>query len=456
MFEDIRESESYKNAHPENISVTAKSITDAQAEYMAKLKDLGKTEQEVMDTHKSVGFEYEFAGYSWQEGESNEPPDSHTTIAKSGKHSQLFDTPFSLETDSGQTLELVTPPLLVDTKNEEGNWKDITKNIYQVYKRTATELMASQLDKSLSSSDKELNSRIGGDWQIDKQFGNQMIWDENSKHQNETYSQMNIGMSYDELELVGSEEEGGEETGAADSLLKQLKAELDEVLEEELADAFESQYGEDDWEKPVNKLYNEVSKSFPHISRGLSNILAIPSVLHRQTSSTGSTKLLHTSIKEVDGFWLKYSPVALLKENLTKEARGELSRFMGDIEEQLKYKIIYTLGSVIDELGVALPKSQDVNGIKKGWFEKSNSELVAMFNHFKELGNDEIDLSGVIEAYIKAGHKFGDESFSGEAAGLGVRKDTFRKIAHPTGKKNYLVELRNDVVIEEYLDSMFT
>ena len=63
----------------------------------------------------SVGFEHEFA-----KGVADNPFENltHVKLGESGEFTHYFNRPFSLETDSGNKLELVSPPLLIEANSD--------------------------------------------------------------------------------------------------------------------------------------------------------------------------------------------------------------------------------------------------------------------------------------------------------------------------------------------------
>ena len=191
-----REIERCENAaHGVDVSNT-REITLAQEKYQKLLFEKMGTGQ-IMDTHRSVGFEYEFATYEVLNKAIK--IDSHNELGHSKPISPLFNIPFKLETDSDDELEVVTPPLLIANDENTIN-KGAAKILYSYYKESAKNLRDKNEGKVVSTL-KMADEGFGHDWEFSGKARSLIISADRQKHrdgEDKIYSQMNISLTPEE------------------------------------------------------------------------------------------------------------------------------------------------------------------------------------------------------------------------------------------------------------------
>lgn len=168
-----------------------KIIIDSQKIYQNWIISL-LSKQEIMDSHRSIGLEYEFATFNG--GDLS----SHEILAKSEILSNLFNLPFILETDSGNELELGTPPLLVEDINGKPNVISINR-IHNIFKNVLQIIRDDHKDKLINTIPLE-NYGLGGNWTWEEKSDVLSMTDRNKHLDSDKmiYSQLNISLTPEE------------------------------------------------------------------------------------------------------------------------------------------------------------------------------------------------------------------------------------------------------------------
>lgn len=295
-----------------------KNYLKAQADYQNYLNQT-KTESEIMKTHKSVGFEYEFANYTNGNADSEELS-SHIVLGASGDFSSLFPIPFELETDSGKVLEVGMPPLLVSNKPEDGNPdKAGIKAVYEKMRGTMRTIREATQGRNMSALiDYIQEIGLGESWVKNKVIDEhtdliisdrQGLAEKFKNSEDGIYSQMNISMNAEEsaaaIELMMEDDEAliaaekNETRGSAE------KGVLGRVAKE------------------LNKLLNPLATNkagqiaVVHIAKAMANILAIPALkAKREAIEIAAPYELDSIVKELYGIWVKDSLQNILSTSI--------------------------------------------------------------------------------------------------------------------------------------------
>ncbi len=432
----------YKKAHGEDVKNT-KEITDAQRTYQNWLS--GKIGSEkIMDTHRSVGFEYEFATYSIpKEGLEI---DSHKEIGHSRQLSSLFSTPFKLETDSDNEIEIVTPPLIIADIDGEIN-KEAADNIYTFYKDSAIDLRDDNLGKKIKTINL-VDKGFGNVWKFDKAAGDLAISAGREKHadsDDQIYSQMNISLTPGEIsdfmdaQSLDWADDRDAETLEGTDLFSNAYFRILNLLEEGSPGADEV--------RTLNVL----------ISRALSNILALPSIiLNQEYRDKGLLDSKHSAVKETFGIWVKDTIQSILcyfeaedgqTNKIVKEAVGSnVDGILEILEQELltDQNIAFPRADITEEGGDKL--QAEINKRNSDFADQVKTEARASITKIiRALEGD--------DPLFDYDTKFLDESFQDDDAGYGVRKDTYVEIPSGEDRSLHLAEIRGDETVEKFLQT---
>lgn len=331
--------------------ISAAQFIESQEKYQNKLLE-NYSKKQIMASHRSVGFEYEFAGHTKKDAEA------HISLATSDKHSQLFGLKFELETDSGEVVEIGMPPFIVPNL-PNGN---LDKTEIKAIHAKMEEAMAG-VEKKLQNGDvMELDEFIdllrregmGKGWTVSddsKKLNNIRIVKAPPKLSDGIYPQMNISMNGDEsAELIlGIEERYRHEMNFAE------KGVLGETYREINSEAV----------KFLGKeLENEPLPShFVHLNKALASAVAIPSILFKNSIPKNDKHDISSAVKELSSVWVKdYLPNVLAT---TSASPGELN----DLKDFAKQHALPVVKAKLDGLlkeycqnGYAHPeKTQHIN-----------------------------------------------------------------------------------------------
>jgi hypothetical protein len=325
---------------------------------------------EIMNVHRSAGYEYEFGRfYDPERPEVTTEPEllrSHVTLALSPVFSGLFEgraAHFRLETDSRNCLELVTPPFLSLVCGDTGA---VLLGIHKLFAETTVQLgyalqakrrpVQEQSDsESEDSSEKKapvkekdpgvpIFEQLGlfgaqicdGTWNwvaeepVTKNF---CFAYGGAKHGTKAYGQANISMTPEEIILTAAllPEWNGEESssGVTTAITKSVPTKLSEDICSLM------------WGTVENKEDQRLRGAVNLYARATSNVVALPSILYRQTSGERPEEgNLATEIKETLLLWVKDFPHTVIADCLfdTESAGG----FIGAVKqtEDLAWQLI--------------------------------------------------------------------------------------------------------------------
>lgn len=265
-----------------------------------------------MDDLKSIGYEFEFASFALPNGvySDKEIIPSHQLMAKSAVGGNYFGLSWRLESDSKNTLELVSPPF-VFSKDELGQTKsnDVKRELETEAGNLATKI--DQKKGTLRNTAAYLSKTgIGFGWNVESKYGKYRIL-KNKKSGGDVYSQRNESLHPHEIGKLLDDKFNDHEkhypasespavaidpTNVSLLVRKYFVAALPKDIEHQ----------------------ESVKQAISVFSRYASNVLAIPSFRHRQV--TGERKdTMATEIKETLGVWVKTDPLNVLKHLLKNE-----------------------------------------------------------------------------------------------------------------------------------------
>ncbi|WP_340067229.1 DUF4157 domain-containing protein [Ascidiimonas aurantiaca] len=303
-----------------------------------------------MDDLKSIGFEFEFASFTGPDGvyTANEIIPSHQLMAQSAIGGNYFGLSWRLESDSKNTLELVSPPF-VFSRNKQGETKSYAIR-RELEKETGTlAITASQHSYTLLQTAGALSqAHIGFGWKVNPDYQNFLVT--TNKKSGGVYSQQNVSLYPEEIGSMLEEKFRGEDkleppavslaaatypTNVARLVRKHFLA----VLPEEPAPA------------------EAVQQAIAVFSRYASNVLAIPSLRHRQDNDERKDNMA-TQVKETLGVWVKTDPLNLLMHLLKDPENMEAFHIALAAARQPILQVFETAGQKFVN-DVRLPPPQD-------------------------------------------------------------------------------------------------
>jgi len=425
---DLRECNSsldmLRKAHADG-DFSVKEILDAQKEYQNWLFNVYNGDiNKIMSLNRSIGFEFEFATYKFKNVDDKDQLPGHTELGKTDIFSPLFNTPFILETDIYNELEIGIPPFLIANVNGEINKVAIHK-IWQKLRRTMQKINVEALDYNLLELVMIFERYgLGNGWQINN--GNpDVLITKRKKHKaikHQVYSQLNISITAKEIaEFISS---------------------YGHIAY--LPERFE--YFSATYMLLYNVLDNNIRTSqgetaIVNICKGLSNLLAIPSLLllKDQPESKQNNMGVYSGVKETFGMWVKDSILNIVDYSLTDHL----------IREEVKKILIETYSELDEIMELQIEKAMKIVRTQFGFKEEyKNIAFTEYKNTISELVKR---LNNSSPGYIlnKCNVLYKTETFP--AQGNGVRRDTFVNIPSPNDVKFHLAELRNDDHIESFI-----
>jgi|GEM_PF-6834159 len=264
-----------------------------------------------MDGLQSAGFEFEFASFKAPHADytKDEIIPSHQLMGASLKLGDYFNLAWRLESDSFNTLELVTPPF-VFPKSGGGNAKrdeikaDINKSLTDIT-GGLTE------DATLAGTAGQLAAQgLGKGWSITGKYINFGVV-KNQKSGGAVYDQANISLYPAEIGALLEDRFSKFDTEHSRNVFQN-------TLPENTARKVRYAFGLVG--KGASAAVNQAVAIF---ARYASNALAIPSMRYRQDNNQRKDTL-PTEVKETLGIWVKTDALNLLKPILSEEADAQL------------------------------------------------------------------------------------------------------------------------------------
>lgn len=264
------------------------AVMARQKAYQDRLSHEGQTPGSLANTHRSVGFEFEFAKYG------GEDLPSHVVLAESAAFSHLYRLPFVLETDSGSVLEIGFPPLLF--RNRPGGGAN-TPAIGLIFNKaqTAMSQMGARVGLTISDLCGGLAAAgFGSGWSVKE--GHEAIHtvdrsDVDKFAARGVYSQMNITLTSEEsARLIDNMANTAPKGTAERSPLGKLYGQIITAM--------------DGHSPPAAKI---------HMARAFANLAAafdIARARHKLLPATGED--LASTVKELHGVWVKDVPANIV------------------------------------------------------------------------------------------------------------------------------------------------
>ncbi len=419
-----RKLEMVKKAHADG-DFSVREIIKGQKEYQHWLfKEYNGDIKKIMSVNRSIGLEFEFASYKFNNGDESKQYPAHIELGKSENFSPLFNIPFMLETDVHNELEIGFPPFLIANVNGEMN-KGAISRIWKSLRKTMQEINKEALECNIQKLTMIFEAYgLESEWRISNKSRDLKVA-KRKKHctiQNQVYSQLNISLTAKEIaELT-------KKYGLSAYIPEMFKyfSETFNLLYKILAKNISTRMGE---------------TAIVHICKGLSNLLAIPSLLllKDQPESRQNNRGVYSGVKETFGVWVKDSILNLIDNSLNdQQARDEVKQVV--IEEKL------ALDDIMQE---QIEKAMKIVRTQFGFKEEyKNIALTEYLNTISELVKR---LNNNTPKYIPNRRDVLYKSESFPAQGKGVRRDTYVNISSPTGVQFHLAEIRNDDQIENFI-----
>jgi hypothetical protein len=471
-----------KEAH----DATARDFSQKQQHYQVFLSnDLGLSPAQIMDHHQSAGYEFEFASFTEREPtkkykEEEEIMPSHIVLSESENLSSVFNLPFRLETDSGNSLEVVTPPFLFLLSEIP---KKILSTVFSKYTDASDEINDELISQTLpvdALGDILRSKDFGINWNP-KRNNENLEAIPNAKHKQGAYGQINISMTSEDIvefltDLSTQQKKSGSSYYGDKSLSTRLLNEVDSL---------------------INKVYPGKDEKVPGgsllYSRSVANLLAIPSIMLRQQNPGYHLKPnpnYATQIKESLGIWIKANPhevildymkniedkvgfvdticksegdIMALFEVYVGTNKGDIKRWIAtmkksefEFESNDRMALIKTMPPGKGKIEAAQKYAQ----WKMETVKIVEGEIEELFTSWHQTSLDNIARElNQLNGLISLGENIKDESstgFLGEefGSGMGVRKDTYLPSTKGAKRKTYVSEIRGKNELDRYEDKL--
>ena len=426
---------------------SASQITTAQKAYQAWLQtETEYSDAQIMDLHRSVGFEYEFATYATAKGESP-GLDEHIKLGESEQISSVFGLPFVLETDEGDELEAITPPFLI-ADGEDAINKDAANRIYQTYRNSLKALRDGSPPGTLLTDLDFTDAGLGDGWVFTAAM-TPLYTGGRAKHSaspDHIYSQMNISLTAEEIA-----EFTAIRSGVSSNSYRDVKDANAAILADFQAVAIADLFLGLGLAAVGTKV--KVDNATANICKGLAGLVTIPSIL-AHNEGIGQTTAVFSSVKEYCGVWLKDS-IPNIVDNTLDDASSRTA--MLTVIDRAKTGAKARLENIVDIQLATIKEGVKATYI---WPFYKDSKADTKLAGYKTIFQNEYDTTiAAVKTRLSvptpqiintpATPDYGEESFGD--AGLGVRKDTFVNIQSGASRNLHLAEFRNDYVNDMFL-----
>lgn len=323
-------------------AVTIKEVmeeTDLK-NFIAKQKEFQK-DAVSMDNLRSAGFEYEFASFtkSGEKYTEQEIIPSHQTMATAPMPENKFELDWNLESDSLNTLEMVTPPLLF-SGDKAGTAK--SKSVYEQLKGTLAGIPKSVTIPAYTT--KLAERGIGDAWTTVTDYQTYQVIDK-QKSGAGVYGQENISLTPQEIgdmltvrfnEIMRPGIDPGYSPPTSSALA--VKKMFTNVL-------------------PEDKTGN-LTRGASVFARYISNVTAIPSMHCRQV--TGKRfDTAPTDVKETLDIWIKTDALNLLEKILKDGERACFLETVVKLQGELMGYFTSLAGKIITMAETSIKLKQD-------------------------------------------------------------------------------------------------
>jgi hypothetical protein len=275
------------------------------------LQNLFQEALQSMNDLKSIGYEFEFASFANSDGVYSdiEIIPSHQLMAKSAIAGNFFGLSWRLESDSKNTLELVSPPF-VFSRDDIGQTKSYTvKREIESQAKNVADSIEKRKGSLKNVANTLSKSGIGFNWNIDSKYKNYRILS-NKKSGGGVYAQRNESLYPHEIgKLLDDKfnDYAKHNPPSESTAIATFPSNVALLVRKHFLAALPKDTEHSDAVKQAVSVF----------SRYASNVLAIPSFRHRQV--TGERKdTMATDIKETLEVWVKTDPLNVLK-HLLKE-----------------------------------------------------------------------------------------------------------------------------------------
>lgn len=409
-----------KKAHADGEYSLQEIIANQQKYQNWLIHELKGNTKVIMNCHRSIGFEFEFATY-----QAEKTFLSHVLISKSKPFSNLFKLPFMLETDIYNELEIGMPPFLISTLDNRIR-KDAIYRIWMRMKKAMSLINIEMQGKKVEDLIATLQSQKLGDFWTGNLTGEHISIAKRKKHwekQDQIYSQLNISLKASEIASF-IEKHG----------IRSYKSERYEYFKETYSKLFNLF---------LKDLKNQQEKiAVIHLCKGLSHLLAIPSLLLLKESpeSMQNDRGVYSSVKEIFGVWVKDSVVNLV-DSSAKDSEARIQ--IGLLIQQQKPNIDLIMK---EQIAKAIRIIKSLTNAHEDYEYSAYAEYeVTLKNILKRLKLSKPSLKA-----IKHTEEYRKESFPSN--GEGVRKETYTSLYTDEHEYYHLTEFRNDMQIMFFLN----
>lgn len=278
-----------------------------------QLQNMFQAALRSMDDLRSVGYEFEFASFTDHTGvySENELIPSHQLMAVSAVAGNYFGLSWRLESDSKNTLELVSPPF-VFSKDQLGAAKSETVKNQLREQANSVKTSVQHENGTLPTAAGALEQRgIGFNWIVNPNYENYRVIG-NRKSGGDVYSQQNVSMYPQE---IGALLEGKFSNFLENPAMSAAAATYPTNVARLVRQEFLSKLPHGIDAPPISDAVRQAIAVF---SRYASNVLAIPTLRHRQDTGIRKDNLA-TEVKETLDVWVKTDALNLLKPILENQ-----------------------------------------------------------------------------------------------------------------------------------------
>ena len=322
----------FKNVEHENVYVRAETIAienrrqGISIEEVMEFKNLKwfiwaqdrfQSGLQTMDELQSAGYEFEFASFKQSPQDDytkEEIIPSHELMAKASLEGNFFKLSWQLESDSENTLELVTPPFVFPKTPKGTDFVDVIEKdigkaagdiVRSLNQNTTLPWVAEQLEKS----------ELGKRWKVEQKYQNYGVV-KKVKSGGDVYGQKNVSMYPEEIGALLIERFTPYTKGFGHHSPLEPEG-MAILINQELTRRYEEQM-----EKTKVSTSEAVNKAIAIFARYCSNATAIPSMRMRQKTRQRHDTM-PTTIKESLGVWIKTDALNLLKPILSNPADND-------------------------------------------------------------------------------------------------------------------------------------
>lgn len=442
-----------KMANPTSPSITLSTLISYQKTYeKLLLRFEQKDHTNIMDTHRTMGIELEFAHYA------GENLGAHGILAKSSSSiSSSVPGEWVLETDDSQKLEIGTPPFLIQDLGQGKLNVPVIRAIREIVKKSLQQARDQfSDDDKVEDFVKAMPAKgLGNNWKKTNKLNSALKF-RGAKERG--------WFSDHQKDFLGLDYKQGAENPSRKRMYEQINLTL---TPSEIAENMEKQKEHEsvgvgersyDWVYRLNddiKTYlsrflsgSPFSNTRTIMAKGLAGVAALPSIV----AATGTG--IFSSIKEIFGIWVKDNTPNQVVNSIPNQPKyiDVMLAFTSNVVPRKKRKkkrkpaqaAIHT-----EAIGTMVANATEDNEPEYLEINKSKmkKEVGAMLNNIHGVLVNKTPITNQPRSTYDQ-----SESFEDEHAGLGSRKDTYLNIRSGDNRKLHLAEVRSDWTIDRFMN----